>query len=165
MFGLLLAALTLALERGWAGRPEHWADASRSDQATTDDHDARDRRERKHRGAQPPAQRTLGVAVLDVFRGLSAERPLLVAIDDEQWLDRSSAAVLAFALRRLQGEPVGSLSTRRGDVAPSDDTGRGVPAHDAHRLPLGPLDLDAIDTMIEERLPGAAPPPPPPHPC
>ena len=41
--------------------------------------------------------------------------PLVVAIDDEQWLDRPSARVLAFALCRLRVERVGVLLARRPD--------------------------------------------------
>jgi predicted ATPase len=46
------------------------------------------------------------VAVLGALRAL-AEGPLLLAVDDVQWLDAPSAAALAFALRRLRDEPVG----------------------------------------------------------
>lgn len=39
----------------------------------------------------------------------------MVAIDDMQWMDSSSAAALRFALRRLRGERVAGLATRRFD--------------------------------------------------
>ena len=42
-----------------------------------------------------PDQRTLSVAVAGVLRLLTATAPLLIAIDDAQWLDESSAAILA----------------------------------------------------------------------
>jgi len=63
----------------------------------------------------PPDPEALPRAILAVLRGLSAERPLVVAIDDEQWLDPASARVLGFALRRLRDERVGVLLTRRSD--------------------------------------------------
>jgi DNA-binding CsgD family transcriptional regulator len=66
-------------------------------------------------GEPPPDPEALPRAILAVLRRLSAERPLVVAIDDEQWLDRASARVLGFALRRLRDEPVGVLLTRRSD--------------------------------------------------
>ena len=58
-------------------------------------------------------------AVLGVLRGLAGGDPLLVAIGDEQWLDRPSARVLAFALCRLRAERAGVLLSRRpvGDSA------------------------------------------------
>ena len=44
---------------------------------------------------------------------LSAAGPVLIAIDDEQWLDPASARVLAFALCRLQDEHVVVILARR----------------------------------------------------
>ena len=61
-------------------------------------------------------------AILGVVRQLSAAGPVLIAIDDEQWLDPASARVLAFALCRLQDE------TRRRDSRAAT----GAPRH-----PLG----------------------------
>ncbi len=58
-------------------------------------------------------QRTLSVATLRLLGELAAERPLLLAIDDAQWLDESSAAILAFVARRLGGSPVGLALTLR----------------------------------------------------
>ena len=54
------------------------------------------------------AQRMIGVATLGALRGIAATTPLLVAIDDLQWIDAASAAVIRFALRRLRGEPISS---------------------------------------------------------
>lgn len=59
------------------------------------------------RGREPGgAQSRLAVriAVLEALRALAAAGPVLLAIDDLQWLDDPSAQVLAFAVRRL-GEP------------------------------------------------------------
>lgn len=52
-------------------------------------------------------------AVLSVLRALAAEATVVVAIDDEQWLDRASARVLAFALRRVREERICLLLSRR----------------------------------------------------
>jgi len=61
-----------------------------------------------------PDTRVLGLALLAVMRALAEERPVLVALDDAQWLDASSAQVLTFMLRRLDGDPVAVLATVRG---------------------------------------------------
>src|SRR4029453_5956970 len=53
----------------------------------------------------PVDHRALGVAVRDVLHLLSEGRPMLVAVDDVQWLDPSSSSALAFALRRLPASP------------------------------------------------------------
>jgi len=66
----------------------------------------------------PPNEREIGAAVLALLRVLAADAAVLLAIDDVQWLDRASAEVLAFALRRLRSESVSVLITRRtADVA------------------------------------------------
>jgi DNA-binding NarL/FixJ family response regulator len=62
----------------------------------------------------PPETRLLGLALLSVVRALAQGGPLLVALDDVQWVDANSAEVLRFMLRRLEGEPVGVLATVRG---------------------------------------------------
>ena len=57
-------------------------------------------------GDREPGSRVVGVAVLGVLRALARSGPLLLAVDDVQWLDISSRSVLSFALRRLDHEPV-----------------------------------------------------------
>lgn len=63
--------------------------------------------------AAPADRQALPRATLSVLRGVAAAVPLLVAIDDEQWLDRASARVLAFALCRVRDEQILVLLARR----------------------------------------------------
>ena len=67
-------------------------------------------RERPDGSTAPEAA---GVGFLSALRILAAREPLLVAIDDVQWLDPPSAEALAFAARRLDGSSVAFLLTRR----------------------------------------------------
>ena len=65
----------------------------------------------------PPDQRAIALAFMGALRVLAQSRPVVVAIDDLQWLDRPSAFVLQFALRRLRGDAVAFLLTLRKDEA------------------------------------------------
>src|SRR5207237_151088 len=82
---------------------------------------------------RPPEAHAVAAAVRTALARLSSERPVLVAIDDVQWLDAPTADALDFALRRLEGEPVGFLCAERSE---RDD-----------RLPLG-LDRARLETAV-----------------
>ena len=56
-------------------------------------------------GARPD-RFLVGLALLSLLSDGADEEPLLCLIDDAQWLDQSSAQVLAFVARRLQAESV-----------------------------------------------------------
>jgi hypothetical protein len=101
----------------------------------------------------PPDRRAVGLAVLDVLGALTASAPLLVAIDDLQWVDAASAGVLQFAVRRLRTEPVGLLATVRSDartpvaVGVEKSFGEGT----VRRVALGPLSSSAAFRLLDER--------------
>jgi len=67
----------------------------------------------------PPDALLTGIGVLTLLAGLAEEHPLLVVVDDAQWLDQASLDALAFAARRLESEPVVSLLGMRGQVVPA----------------------------------------------
>ena len=56
-------------------------------------------------GARPD-RFLVGLAVLSLLSDATEEQPLLCLIDDAQWLDQSSAQVLAFVARRLKAESI-----------------------------------------------------------
>ena len=55
----------------------------------------------------------IALATLNTLTDVAAERPLLVAIDDAQWLDEASVQVLGFVARRLYADWVGMVFTVR----------------------------------------------------
>jgi DNA-binding CsgD family transcriptional regulator len=61
----------------------------------------------------------VATATLSVVDGLVADRPVLVAIDDLQWLDPPTARVIEFCARRLSGS-VGLLAARRAGAGNGD---------------------------------------------
>jgi DNA-binding CsgD family transcriptional regulator len=112
---------------------------------------------REPHGDESP-QRAIAVAALGVLRSLASERPVVVAIDDAQWLDRPSAQALAFLGRRLGGERVGLFVTQRTGAAgaASLDLGRAQPDDGRVRsLRLGPLGDDDLGRLLGARLPEA----------
>ena len=100
-----------------------------------------------------PDERAIAFAVFQLL-GEHAGGPLLVALDDVQWLDPPSASVLAFALRRLAAAPVAILVARRvhGEEAAPLGLGRAIPSERLRRLRLGPLSVGATHRLLRERL-------------
>lgn len=102
----------------------------------------------------PIDERTIGVATLWVLRQVSAQAPLVLAIDDLQWVDASSAAALRFALRRLRDEPVLVLATRRVEAGRSApiELERMLGDERVRRLSVGPLSLGGVHELLVARL-------------
>ena len=98
--------------------------------------------------------RAIGLALLDVLRMLAERQPVVVALDDLQWLDPSSARVLQIALRRLRDEHVGLLATVRTtpDTTVPVELDRAFPADRLARLPIGPLSLGALHHLLRVRV-------------
>ena len=104
---------------------------------------------------EPADARALGVAVRTALETLAAGDPLILAIDDVQWLDPSSARALSFALRRLDADVL-LLFARRLDepVASSVDLSveLTLPDNLVERLPIGALSVGAIQALLRDRL-------------
>jgi DNA-binding CsgD family transcriptional regulator len=101
-----------------------------------------------------PDQRAIALAVLGALRVLAKSQPVLVAIDDLQWLDRPSAFVLQFALRRLRSEQVGFLLTLRqaGESSTALELEGVLPDGPLRRLRVGPLSPGALHRLLSDRL-------------
>ena len=64
-----------------------------------------------------PDRFAIAAGFLGVLRSLAASVPMLIAVDDLQWLDAASAEVLAFAARRARGQRFRFLLSRRSGAA------------------------------------------------
>lgn len=100
----------------------------------------------------PTDQWVVAAGLVSVIETLGARAPVLLGIDDVQWLDPCSVAVLTSAVRRLPGR-VAVLATERcePDAATATSwmqfgTGRLT------RIRLGPLPAAALHAVIAERL-------------
>ncbi|MCU1698756.1 MAG: transcriptional regulator, luxR family [Mycobacterium sp.] len=105
-------------------------------------------------------RRTVAAAFLAIVEMLATDAPVLLAIDDLQWLDASSRAVVAFAARRFKGR-VGVLVTERLEPAcPSARTWLRVGTkNDIGRIRLGPLSLGGLHALVSGRLGSSLPRP------
>jgi DNA-binding CsgD family transcriptional regulator len=106
---------------------------------------------------QPADPRTTATGLVGVLTALTADAPLVLAIDDVQWLDAASARALEFAARRLPPR-VGLLVTRRAPGVTEAPLGlaRALPEDGLWRLVPEPLSLAALHHVIAHEL-GTAP--------
>lgn len=99
----------------------------------------------------PIEPRAIAVGLLMLLRELARTVPLLVAVDDVQWLDSPSALALSFALRRTADSSVRALlAERTGGNTPGQVDLRASLQVD--RIAVGPLEVGAFGRLLEERL-------------
>jgi DNA-binding CsgD family transcriptional regulator len=103
---------------------------------------------------EAPGERAVSAAFLTALRTLAEHGPVLVAVDDLQWLDPASAGVLLYALRRLRGEPIRALLAQRDEPGTSPAAGlrARVSPSELDELVVGPLSLGAIHSLLRARL-------------
>jgi len=104
--------------------------------------------------------RTTATALVSVVTALAGQEPVLLAIDDVQWLDPASEEALAFAVRRLPPQ-LALLLTRRSEPGEELPLGlaRALPEVRLERIVLGPLSLAALHHLIRSRLGSSLPRP------
>ncbi|MEU3018487.1 LuxR C-terminal-related transcriptional regulator [Nocardiopsis sp. NPDC007018] len=108
-------------------------------------------REALTRGVLTAADRyPLYTAVLELLSEASAERPLLLCVDDAELLDPASLDALAFAARRLTGTRIAAAFTARdGHTAPTEPG----PVPGVTELVLAPLEDRAVHDLLTDRAP------------
>jgi DNA-binding CsgD family transcriptional regulator len=105
--------------------------------------------------------RAVGSGLTGLLDLMIADGPLVVAIDDAQWLDPASARSLAFALRRLEHRPVAVIAAVR--IAEAGQGGGEFAAIESSlsstRIDIGPLSVAAIHQLFRQELGGSFPRP------
>ncbi|MBV8638522.1 MAG: AAA family ATPase [Candidatus Eremiobacteraeota bacterium] len=89
----------------------------------------------------------IALGALNTLCEFASEQPLLLTVDDGQWLDQSTADILAFIARRIQSEPIIVLIASR---ELHETAFAGV----AEELDVEPLDEHASCELIQTLNPG-----------
>jgi DNA-binding CsgD family transcriptional regulator len=97
-----------------------------------------------------PSRLVVANSVLELLRLTANRSPLLVIVDDLQWVDRSSAAILGLVSRRLAGTRAGFLvAARTGEAGFFESS--GLP-----ELRIEALGREASSALVDAEFPGLA---------
>jgi hypothetical protein len=87
------------------------------------------------------------MAALDLVSEVATDAPVLLVVEDAQWLDRPTAEALAFVARRIESDPIILLAATR-DGYPSVLGDAGLPEHR-----LGGLDDMTATELLDVSAP------------
>ncbi len=79
---------------------------------------------------------------------------MIVGVDDVEWLDAASARALEFALRRLEGAPIGVVVASRSEGSELSPLGLSRSPMDerVQRITIGPLGPEELRQILRRRL-------------
>lgn len=89
-------------------------------------------------------------AISEIFDAITQEGPLVVMVDNAQWIDPESAAALELAARNLGRRPLGIMFAATGYPARDEldrlraGLGRDIPGRAVRLDPLGAIDIAAL---------------------
>jgi hypothetical protein len=104
-------------------------------------------------GERVALARTTATGLVGVLAAVAEQEPVLLALDDVQWLNPASERALAFAFRRLAPQ-VNLLLARRSEPGAELPLGlaRALPEERVARVALGPLPLAALHQVVSSRI-------------
>jgi DNA-binding SARP family transcriptional activator len=111
-------------------------------------------------GAPVGAAHPLARALVETLQAAAEDRPVVIAVDDAQWLDQNSASALGAILRDLSGAPLTVILTVvPHPPRPELDELRSRIGRDlgGEAVRLRPLDRAALHRLAERMLPGYEP--------
>lgn len=101
----------------------------------------------------PTDERIVATGFSSVIERISTQAPVLLTVDDAQWLDASSRAVIGFAARRFSGPIAAMLSFRTGEAVSDERSWLQFRPPDAlRRLRMQPLSLEGVHALIAARI-------------
>jgi DNA-binding CsgD family transcriptional regulator len=109
--------------------------------------------------------RAVGTALTALLANVASAAPLLLAVDDAQWLDQASARSLAFALRRLGNRRVALLAAVRAPgpgAAPGGSFAvlrSGLDHQRVQYVEVGPVTVAAMHQILRQKLGASFPRP------
>lgn len=95
---------------------------------------------------------SVGVAVLALLVVAAEARPLVLLVDDLQWIDSASREALSFVSRRVASAPILLVAAQRAET--SEDV-RGLPR--AESIRVGPLGVDDAALVLGQTAEAIAP--------
>ncbi|WLS47120.1 AAA family ATPase [Micromonospora profundi] len=95
----------------------------------------------------PPPVLLVCNAALSLLSTIARKTPVLLLVDDVQWIDRPSAVVLGFIARRVQGTPIGVVASSRTSTESFLDR-RGLT-----EVVVQPLSREAATQFVTVRYP------------
>jgi len=100
-----------------------------------------------------PDPRAIAAGFLGAVRELARRGPIVVAVDDAQWLDEASAAVIEYTVRRIRDEPVAVLlAWRRASPPPPGGLARRGLAIEIRDAPPEVLQVEPLSLGATQRL-------------
>jgi DNA-binding CsgD family transcriptional regulator len=122
---------------------------------------------RREPESSPLDELSVRLGVRAMLQALAGAAPLVLAIDDLQWLDAATTSVLAFALKRVEPARVGLLGGLRVSAGdPLAEAERGGTSDNelvaalrddaVTRVRVGPLEEDPLRAIVRDQVGGEA---------